>query len=137
MDNIIDGIFGLFGQDTAAEREEKRLAPTFKCTANASYRPTSSCSDQPKMSDTRSNDELTMTTMSDDGGIISSTNIETQTSRSTQRVHRRLGNVEWRKRSTMTGSVTGGCPLVVRVISAERYCQSVAPHFLPNFNVRF
>ena len=25
MDNIIDGIFGLFGRDTAAEREEKRL----------------------------------------------------------------------------------------------------------------
>ena len=80
MDNIIDGIFGLFGRDTAAEREERRLS---RLRSNAQQTPVIAqrpvAPAKQEMSNTRSNDELTMTTMSDDGGIISSTNIETPT----------------------------------------------------------
>ena len=127
MDNVIDGIFGLFGRDTAAEREEKRLS---RLRSNAHQTPV--IAQRPvapikqEMSDRRQNDELTMTTMSDDGGIISSTNIETPTI-PVQRKESiedlamlRGGGVK-----TMTGSVTGGCPACgASNPPAERYCQS-------------
>jgi hypothetical protein len=127
MDNIIDGIFGLFGRDTAAEREEKRLA---RLRSNAHQTPV--IAQRPiapikqEMSDTRSNDELTMTTMSDDGGIISSTNTET----TTIPVQRKesiedLAMLSGGSVQTMTGSVTGGCPACgASNPSSERYCQS-------------
>ena len=35
MDNIIDGIFGLFGRNTAGNVKKSVCSPTFKCTANA------------------------------------------------------------------------------------------------------
>ncbi len=127
MDNIIDGIFGLFGRDTAAEREEKRLS---RLRSNAHQTPV--IAQRPvapikqEMSDTRQNDELTMTTMSDDGGIISSTNIETPTIP----VQRKesiedLAMLSGGSAQTMSGSVPGGCPACgANNPPSERYCQS-------------
>ena len=112
MDNIIDGIFGLFGRDTAAEREEKRLT---RLRSNAQQTPV--IAQRPvapvkqEMSNTRSNDELTMTTMSDDGGIISSTNIETPTIPAQRKESiEDLAMLSGGSVQAMTGSVTGGCP---------------------------
>ena len=127
MDNIIDGIFGLFGRDTAAEREEKRLArlrSNAQQTPVIAQRPVAPANQE--VSDTRSNDELTMTTMSDDGGIISSTDIETPTIP----VQRKesiedLAMLSGGSVQTMTGSVTGGCPACgASNPPSERYCQS-------------
>lgn len=127
MDNIIDGIFGLFGRDIAAEREEKRLS---RLRSNAHQTPV--IAQRPvapikqEMSDTRQNDELTMTTMSDDGGIISSTNIETPTIP----VQRKesiedLAMLSGGSVQTMSGSVPGGCPACgANNPPSERYCQS-------------
>ena len=127
MDNIIDGIFGLFGRDTAAEREEKRLS---RLRSNAHQTPV--IAQRPvapikqEMSDTRQNDELTMTTMSDDGGIISSTNIETPTIP----VQRKesiedLAMLSGGSVQTMSGSGPGGCPACgANNPPSERYCQS-------------
>ena len=127
MDNIIDGIFGLFGRDTAAEREERRLS---RLRSNAQQTPVIAqrpvAPTKQDMSDTRSNDELTMTTMSDDGGIISSTNIETPTIP----VQRKksiedLAMLSGGSVQAMTGSATGGCPACgASNPPAERYCQS-------------
>lgn len=127
MDNIIDGIFRLFGKDTAAEREEKRL---LRLRSNAQQTPV--IAQRPvapikqEMSDTQSNDGLTMTTMSDDGGIISSTNIETPTIP----VQRKesiedLAMLSGRNPQTRTGPATGGCPACgASNPPSERYCQS-------------
>ena len=127
MDNIIDGIFGLFGRDTAAEREERRLS---RLRSNAQQTPVIAqrpvAPAKQEMSNTRSNDELTMTTMSDDGGIISSTNIETPTIP----VQRKesiedLAMLSGGSVQAMTGSATGSCPACgASNPPAERYCQS-------------
>jgi hypothetical protein len=127
MDNIIDGIFGLFGRDTAEEREEKRLSrlrSNARQTPVIAQRPVAPIKQE--MSDTRQNDELTMTTMSDDGGIISSTNIETPTIP----VQRKesiedLAMLGGGSVQTMSGSVPGGCPACgANNPPSERYCQS-------------
>ena len=54
MDNIIDGIFGLFGRDTAAEREEKRLHAYVQMHSKRQLSPNVQLLHQTKMSDTRS-----------------------------------------------------------------------------------
>ena len=79
MDGIIDGIFGWFGKDKAAELEELRLARlrnNSQQTPVIAQRPVAPIKEK-LASDSRSGDDLTMTSMSDDGGILSSTSIET------------------------------------------------------------
>lgn len=127
MDNVIDGIFGLFGRDKAGEREEQRL---LRLRSNAQQTPV--IAQRPvapikqDMSDARSNDDLTMTTMSDGGGIISTTNSEPPTIP----VQRResiedLAMLSGGTVQTMTSSVTGGCPSCgASNPPSERYCQS-------------
>lgn len=127
MDSLIDGIFGLFGRDKAAEREEQRLT---RLRSNAQQTPV--IAQRPvapikqEMSEVRSNDDLTMTTMSDDGGIISTTNTEVPTIP----VQRResiedLAMLSGGTAQAMTGSVTGGCPSCgASNPPSERYCQS-------------
>ena len=127
MDNIIDGIFGFFGRDTAAEREEKRLS---RLRSNAhqtpviAQRPVAPIKEE--MSDARSNDNLTMTTMSDGGGIISSTNIETPTIPVQPKESiEDLAMLSGGSVQTRTGSVSGGCPACgASNPPSERYCQS-------------
>ena len=75
MDGVIDGLFNMFGKDKEAEREEQRIQ---RLRANAEQSPV--IAQRPvapireTIASTSSSDEnLTMTSMSDDGGIISST----------------------------------------------------------------
>lgn len=76
MDGVIDSIYGLFGRDTEAEREEKRMQ---RLQSNAqespvvAQRPVAPIQSVRESSETNSNDLGTMTSMSDDGGVISST----------------------------------------------------------------
>lgn len=127
MDNLIDGIFGWFGRDKAAEREEQRLLrlrSKAQQTPVIAQRPVAPIKQE--MSDSRSNDDLTMTTMSDDGGIISTTNSDSRTIP----VQRKesiedLAMLSGGTVQTMSGSVTGGCPSCgASNPPSERYCQS-------------
>ena len=75
MDGIIDSIFNLFGRDKEAEREQqhqRRLRANADQTPVIAQRPIAPIKESitPEGS---TNDTLTMTSMSDDGGIISST----------------------------------------------------------------
>lgn len=127
MDNVIDGLFGLFGRDKAAEREEQRLA---RLRSNAQQTPV--IAQRPvapikqEMSDARSNDDLTMTTMSDNGGIISTTNTEVpaipiQRKESIED----LAMLSGRSVPTTPASGTGNCPSCgASNPPSARYCQS-------------
>ena len=128
MDNLIDAVFGLFGRDKAAEREERRLA---RLRSNAQQTPV--IAQRPiapikqEMSESRTNDDLTMTSMSDDGGIISTTTsdsptIPVQRKESIEDLAMLSGGTCTSRR---TGSVTGGCPSCgASNPPSERYCQS-------------
>lgn len=76
MDGVIDSIYGLFGKDVEAEREQKRM---LRLNTNAqqspvvAQRPVAPILKVKDTSDGKSNNLDTMTSMSDDGGIISST----------------------------------------------------------------
>ena len=76
MDGVIDSIYGLFGKDVEAEREQKRMQ---RLNTNAqqspvvAQRPVAPILKVKDTSDGKSNNLDTMTSMSDDGGIISST----------------------------------------------------------------
>jgi hypothetical protein len=75
MDGIIDSIFNLFGRDKEAEREQqhqRRLRANADQTPVIAQRPIAPIKESitPEGS---TNDALTMTSMSDEGGIISST----------------------------------------------------------------
>ena len=76
MDGVIDSIYGLFGKDVEAEREQKRMQ---RLNTNAqqspvvAQRPVAPIQKVKETSDGKSNNLDTMTSMSDDGGIISST----------------------------------------------------------------
>ena len=76
MDGVIDSIYGLFGKDVEVEREQKRMQ---RLNTNAqqspvvAQRPVAPILKVKDTSDGKSNNLDTMTSMSDDGGIISST----------------------------------------------------------------
>ncbi|MGB1487366.1 MAG: zinc ribbon domain-containing protein, partial [Candidatus Poseidoniaceae archaeon] len=127
MDGLIDGIFTFFGRDKAAEREEQRLA---RLRANAQQTPV--IAQRPvapikeTLTESRTSENLTMTSMSDDGGIISSTANEAPTIP----VQRKesiedLAMLSGGSVSTITGSMSGGCPSCgARNPPSERYCQT-------------
>lgn len=127
MDSLLDGIFTFFGRDKAAEREEQRLA---RLRANAQQTPV--IAQRPvapikeTLSETRTSENLTMTSMSDDGGIISSTAneapaIPVQRKESIEDLAMLSGGSV----STTAGSVSGGCPSCgARNPPSERYCQT-------------
>ena len=76
MDGVIDSIYGLFGKDVETEREQKRMQ---RLQSNAqqspvvAQRPVAPIQRAKESADTTSNSTDTMTSMSDDGGIISTT----------------------------------------------------------------
>ena len=129
MDGIIDGIFNLFGKDKEAEREELRLR---RLRANAEQMPV--IAQRPvapiKQSITQestSNDNLTMTSMSDDGGIVSST-VQEAPPVQVQRKES-IEDLAMLSRGTAPASqpigLGSGCPSCgARNPPSERYCQS-------------
>jgi len=127
MDGLIDGIFTFFGRDKAAEREEQRLA---RLRANAQQTPVIArrpvAPIKENLTEKRTTENLTMTSMSDDGGIISSTANEVPTIP----VQRKesiedLAMLSGGSASTVAGSMSGGCPSCgARNPPSERYCQT-------------
>ena len=128
MDGIIDSLFGFFGKDKAAEREEKRLS---RLRINAQQAPViaqrpiapvnvSNSSDEP------TNEVLTMTSMSDDGGVISATSnkpapIQIQPRESIED----LAMLGGAKAPVTAGGSQGSCPSCGAANPpSERYCQS-------------
>ena len=128
MDGIIDNIFNLFGRDKEAEREQERLR---RLRANAdqtpviAQRPIAPIKESitPEAS---TNDTLTMTSMSDDGGIISSTlqepkPVPVQRKESIEDLAMLGGS----RPSQSFAPTSGGCPSCGSVNPpSERYCQS-------------
>ena len=128
MDGIIDNIFNLFGRDKEAEREQERLR---RLRANAdqtpviAQRPIAPIKESitPEAS---TNDALTMTSMSDDGGIISSTlqepkPVPVQRKESIEDLAMLGGG----RPSQSFAPTSGGCPSCGSVNPpSERYCQS-------------
>lgn len=128
MDGIIDNIFNLFGRDKEAEREQERLR---RLRANAdqtpviAQRPIAPIKESitPEAS---TNDALTMTSMSDDGGIISSTlqepkPVPVQRKESIEDLAMLGGS----RPSQSFAPTSGGCPSCGSVNPpSERYCQS-------------
>ena len=127
MDNLIDAVFGWFGKDKAAEREERRLA---RLRANAQETPV--IAQRPiapiktSLSESRTKDDLTMTSMSDDGGVISTTTGDTPTIP----VQRKesiedLAMLSGGSVAPVAGAVSGGCTSCgANNPPSERYCQS-------------
>ena len=143
MDGIIDGIFNLFGKDKEAEREELRLR---RLRANAEQMPV--IAQRPvapiKQSITQestSNDNLTMTSMSDDGGIVSSTAQEAPP----VQVQRKesIEDLAMLSRGTAPASqVIGMWGVAVPHAEPEiplrnAIANRVVQHYLAEFNVRF
>ena len=128
MDGIIDNIFNLFGRDKEAEREQERLR---RLRANAdqtpviAQRPIAPIKESitPEAS---TNDTLTMTSMSDDGGIISSTlqepkPVPVQRKKSIEDLAMLGGS----RPSQSFAPTSGGCPSCGSSNPpSERYCQS-------------
>lgn len=76
MDGVIDSIYGLFGKDVETEREEKRLQRLHSNAQQSpvvAQRPVAPIQKVRETSEKESNERDTMTSMSDDGGVISST----------------------------------------------------------------
>lgn len=76
MDGVIDSIYGLFGKDVETEREQKRLQRLHSNAQQSpvvAQRPVAPIQKVKETSDKKSNKMDTMTSMSDDGGVISST----------------------------------------------------------------
>ena len=129
MDGVIDGIFGWFGKDKSAEREERRLArlrTNAQQTPVIAQRPIAPIKET-MSSEKSSNDELTMTSMSDDGGILSSTSIDTPPPAPVQRREsiEDLAMLSGGGVSVSSGGTSGGCPSCGAMNPpSERYCQS-------------
>lgn len=129
MDGIIDGIFNWFGKDKEAEREELRLR---RLRANAeqmpviAQRPVAPIKESLSQEST-SNDNLTMTSMSDDGGIVSSTvqeipPVQIQRKESIEDLAMLSGGTVSTSQPVGAG---GGCPSCGATNPpSERYCQS-------------
>lgn len=129
MDGIIDGIFNLFGKDKEAEREELRLR---RLRSNAeqkpviAQRPVAPIKESLSQEST-SNDNLTMTSMSDDGGIVSSTvqeapPVQLQRKESIEDLAMLSGGTVSASQPVAMG---GGCPSCGAMNPpSERYCQS-------------
>ena len=128
MDGIIDNIFNLFGRDKEAEREQqhlRRLRANADQTPVIAQRPIAPIKES-VTPETNTNETLTMTSMSDDGGIISSTlqepkSIPIQRKESIEDLAM-LGGRAPAQSSTHT---SGGCPSCGSANPpSERYCQS-------------
>jgi len=129
MDGIIDSVFGWFGKDKAAEREELRLARLRNNSQQApviAQRPVAPIKEK-MTADSRSGDDLTMTSMSDDGGILSSTSIETpQLAPIPKRESiEDLAMLSGGSVPVSTANPSGKCPSCgASNPPSERYCQS-------------
>ena len=128
MDGVIDNIFNLFGRDKEAEREQehlRRLRANADQTPVIAQRPIAPIKESitPEAS---TNDTLTMTSMSDDGGIISSTlqepkPVPVQRKESIEDLAMLGGG----RPSQSFAPTSGGCPSCGSVNPpSERYCQS-------------
>jgi len=137
MDGVIDSIYGLFGKDVEAEREQKRMQ---RLNTNAqqspvvAQRPVAPIQKVKETSDGKSDNLDTMTSMSDDGGIISSTeqsvkqipDMPTITSQSIESMAM-LGTAQSQAPSSQIISLetTSGCSgCGFNNPPGERYCQS-------------
>ena len=137
MDGVIDSIYGLFGKDVEAEREQKRMQ---RLNTNAqqspvvAQRPVAPIQKVKETSDGKSNNLDTMTSMSDDGGIISSTeqtvkqipDVPTIASQSIESMAM-LGTAQSQAPSSQIISLetTSGCSgCGFNNPPGERYCQS-------------
>jgi hypothetical protein len=137
MDGVIDSIYGLFGRDAESEREQKRMrrlhsnAQQSPVLAQRPIAPIQKVNDSPEG---KSSNLGTMTSMSDNGGIISSTEsivkeapaLETVPSPSIESMAM-LGTVQSpaqpaQMQSSGTGSGCSGCGFSNP--PGERYCQS-------------
>ena len=128
MDGIIDNIFNLFGRDKEAEREQehlRRLRANADQTPVIAQRPIAPIKESITPESSK-NDTLTMTSMSDDGGIISSTlqepkPVPVQRKESIEDLAMLGGS----RPSQSFVSTSGGCPSCGSAIPpSERYCQS-------------
>ena len=128
MDGIIDSIFNLFGRDKEAEREQqhqRRLRANADQTPVIAQRPIAPIKESitPESS---TNETLTMTSMSDDGGIISSTlqepkPVPVQRKESIEDLAMLGGS----RPSQSFAPTSGGCPSCGSSNPpSERYCQS-------------
>ena len=129
MDGIIDGIFNLFGKDKEAEREElrlRRLRANAEQTPVIAQRPVAPIKETISQ-ETSSTDTLTMTSMSDDGGILSST-VQEQPPAPVQRRESIEDLAMLSGPTAPTSQPVGmgsGCPSCgARNPPGERYCQS-------------
>jgi len=137
MDGVIDSIYGLFGKDVEAEREQKRMQ---RLNTNAqqspvvAQRPVAPIQKVKETSDGKSDNLDTMTSMSDDGGIISSTeqsvkqipDVPTIASQSIESMAM-LGTAQSQAPSSQISSLetTSGCSgCGFNNPPGERYCQS-------------
>ena len=128
MDGIIDNIFNLFGRDKEAEREQehlRRLRANADQTPVIAQRPIAPIKESITPESSK-NDTLTMTSMSDDGGIISSTlqepkPVPVQRKESIEDLAMLGGS----RPSQSFVSTSGGCPSCgSENPPSERYCQS-------------
>lgn len=137
MDGVIDSIYGLFGRDTESEREEKRMRRLHSNAQQSpvlAQRPVAPIQKVKESSEAKSSDMGTMTSMSDNGGIISSTEsivkeapaLETVPSPSIESMAM-LGTVQSPAQPTQmqsSGTVSGCSGCGFSNPPGERYCQS-------------
>ena len=137
MDGVIDSIYGLFGRDTESEREEKRMRRLHSNAQQSpvlAQRPVAPIQKVKESSEAKSSDMGTMTSMSDNGGIISSTEsivkeapaLETIPSPSIESMAM-LGTVQSPAQPTQmqsSGTVSGCSSCGFSNPPGERYCQS-------------
>ena len=137
MDGVIDSIYGLFGKDVETEREEKRMQRLHSNAQQSpvvAQRPVAPIQKVKETSEDKSKDLDTMTSMSDGGGIISSTeqtvkqipDVPTTASQSIESMAM-LGTVQSQAppmQMQSSGTTTGcsGCGFTNP--PGERYCQS-------------
>ena len=137
MDGVIDSIYGLFGKDVETEREEKRLQRLHSNAQQSpvvAQRPVAPIQKVRETSEKESNERDTMTSMSDDGGVISSTeqsvkqipDVPAVSSQSIESMAM-LGTVQtqapsMQMRSSGASSGCSGCGFSNP--PGERYCQS-------------
>ena len=137
MDGVIDSIYGLFGRDVESEREQKRMRRLHSNAQQSpvlAQRPIAPIQKVKESPDAKSSDMGTMTSMSDDGGIISSTESIVKEAPALETVPRpsiesmaMLGTVQspaqpTQMQSSGTGSGCSGCGFSNP--PGERYCQS-------------
>jgi len=128
MDGIIDSIFNLFGRDKEAEREQqhqRRLRANADQTPVIAQRPIAPIKES-ITPEGGTNDALTMTSMSDDGGIISSTLQEPKPVPVPRKESiEDLAMLGGNRPSQSFTPTSGGCPSCGSSNPpSERYCQS-------------